>query len=75
MKFSRSNDHKLIYNIAVSDSELTYRYEAEKRSRFIRGKTDVWDSFKVPKGKYVQTITLSYVDYNKEYNRGNLVGD
>jgi hypothetical protein len=74
MKYSRSNDDKLIYNISVSDSELTCRYEAEKRSRFIRGKTDVWDSFKVSKGKYVQTIMLSYVDYNKEYNRGNLVG-
>jgi hypothetical protein len=74
MKYSRSNDDKLIYNISVSDSELTCRYEAEKRSRFIRGKTDVWDNFEVQKGKYDQTITLSYVDYNKEYNRGNLVG-
>lgn len=74
MKYSRSNDDKLIYNISVSDSELICRYEAEKRSRFIRGKTDVWDSFKVSKGKYFQTITLSYIDYNKEYNRGNFVG-
>ncbi len=75
MKFSRSNDDKLIYNIAVSDSELTCRYEAEKRSRFIRGKTDVWDSFKVPAGKYIQTITFSYVNYNEEYNRGKFVGE
>ncbi len=74
MKYTRSNEDKLIYNIYVSDSELTCRYAAEKRSRFIRDKTDVWDSFKVSKGKYVQTITLSYVDYNKEYNRGNLAG-
>ncbi len=74
MKYSRSKDDKLIYNISVSDSVLTCRYESEKRSRFIRGKTDVWDSFKVPKGKYVQTITLSYLDYNKEYNRGKFVG-
>ncbi len=74
MKYTRSIDDKLIYNISVSDSELTCRYEAEKRSRFIRGKTDVWDSFKVSKGNYNQTITLSYLDYNKEYNRGNLAG-
>ena len=45
MKYSRSADDHLIYNVAVSDHELTCRYEAEKRSRFIRGKTDVWDSF------------------------------
>ncbi len=70
MKYSRSNDDKLIYNISVSDSELTCRYESEKRSRFIRGKTNVWAPFKVSKGKYVQTITLSYIDYNKDYNRG-----
>ncbi|MFZ0453417.1 MAG: hypothetical protein WAM24_06655 [Ignavibacteriaceae bacterium] len=74
MKYTRSKDDKLIYNISVSDSELTCRYAAEKRSRFIRGKTDVWDSFKVSKGKYVQIITFSYIDYNKEYNRGNLAG-
>ena len=75
MKYSRSDDDKLIYNISVSDSELTSRYEAEKRSRFIRGKTDVWDSFGAPAGKYVQTITLSYVEYNEEYNRGKFAGE
>jgi hypothetical protein len=74
MKYSRSTDDHLIYNISVSDSELTCRYEAEKRSRFIRGKTDVWDSFTVPVGKYVQTITLSALNYNEVYNRGNFVG-
>ena len=74
MKYSRSNDDRLIYDIAVSDNELTPRYEAEKRSRFIRGKTDVWDSFTVPSGKYVQTITLSYINYNEAYNRGHFAG-
>ena len=74
MKVSRSADDHLIYNIAVSDSELTCRYEAEKRSRFIRGKTNVWDSFTVPAGKYVQTITLSALNYNEIYNRGTLLG-
>jgi len=74
MKYSRSEDDHLIYNITVSDQEMTSRYEKEKRSRFIRKKTDVWDSFTASAGKYTQTITLSYVDYNDEYNRGNLVG-
>jgi hypothetical protein len=74
MKYSRSNDDRLIYNIAVSDNELTCRYEAEKRSRFIRKKTDVWDSFTVPAGKYMQSVKLSYLNYNEAYNRGNLVG-
>jgi hypothetical protein len=74
MKYSRSANDHLIFNIAVSDSELTCRYEGEKRSRFIRGKTDVWDSFTVPAGKYVQTITLTALNYNEVYNRGNFVG-
>jgi hypothetical protein len=75
MKYSRSADDKLIYNIAVSDNELTCRYEAEKRSRFIRGKTDVWDTFAAPAGKYVQSITFACLDYNEEYNRGKFVGE
>ena len=38
MKYSRSDEDNLIYNIVVSDNEQTYRYDSEKRSRFIRGK-------------------------------------
>ena len=75
MKYSRSNDDHLIYNITVCGKEMNFRYETEKRSRFIRKKTDVWDTFKVLAGKYVQTITLSYINYNEAYNRGNFVGE
>jgi hypothetical protein len=75
MKYSRTNDDQLLYTIAVSDKELTCRYEAEKRSRFIRGKTDVWDRFTTASGKYVQSITLSYVNYNEAYNRGHFAGE
>jgi len=74
MKYCRSADDHLIYNVAVSDNELTYRYETEKRSRFIRKKTNVWDSFTVSAGKYLQTITLSCINFDEEYNRGNFVG-
>jgi hypothetical protein len=75
MKYSRSGDDKLIYSVAISDNELGCRYEAEKRSRFIRGKTNVWDTFTATAGKYVQSITLSYLDYNEVYNRGSFVGE
>lgn len=74
MKYSRSADDHLVYAVAVSDDELTCRYETEKRSRFIRGKTDVWDSFTAPAGNYAETITLSAFNYNEAYNRGKFVG-
>ncbi|MEI8006159.1 MAG: hypothetical protein WCI48_08125 [Bacteroidota bacterium] len=74
MKFSRSDDDHLVFNVAVSDSELSYRYETEKRSRFIRGKTDVWAPFGVQAGTYTETVTLSAVNYNEEYNRGKFAG-
>lgn len=74
MKYSRSEDDHLVFNVAVSDSELYYRYEAEKRSRFTRGKTDVWAASAVRAGTYIETITLSAVNYNEEYNRGKFIG-
>ncbi|MCB0283848.1 MAG: hypothetical protein KDF60_14780 [Calditrichaeota bacterium] len=74
MKYTRTQDDRLLYNISVADKELTCRYEKEKRSRFIRGKTDVWDSFNIQPGNNEQTIVLSYVDYKKEYNRGEFAG-
>ncbi|HLO82106.1 MAG TPA: hypothetical protein VK166_14155 [Chitinophagaceae bacterium] len=74
-KFSRSNDDQLVYEIAVSDRDMNYRYDADtKRRRFVRGHTDVWSSFALPAGKYVQTITLAHVNYNEAYNRGKLTG-
>ncbi|HRX11211.1 MAG TPA: hypothetical protein P5210_06160, partial [Draconibacterium sp.] len=74
MKYSRTNDDQLNYTISVSDDELTCRYETEKRSRFIRGKTNVWDRF-TASGKYRQSITFSYVNYNDAYNRGHFEGE
>ncbi len=74
-KFTRSNDDQLVYVVSVSDSEMKYRYDADtKRRRFVRGNTDVWDSFTVSAGKYTESLTFSWVDYNKEYNRGHLAG-
>lgn len=74
-KFTRSEADELVYAVSVSDTEMKYRYEPpSKRSRFIRGKMDVWDSFTVSAGKYVESVTFSWLNYNEEYNRGNLVG-
>ena len=74
MKYSRSETDELVYHITVSDEEMTPRYEKEKRSRFIRGKTDVWDNFQLSKGNSKETITLSYLNYHEAYDRGNLAG-
>ncbi|MEZ4897151.1 MAG: hypothetical protein R2806_09960 [Saprospiraceae bacterium] len=74
MKYSRSDKDQLIYQVTVAANEMNPRYEKEKRSRFIRGKTDVWDDFTLAPGKYSQTVTLSYVDYHETYGRGDLVG-
>lgn len=74
-KFTRSNDDQLLFTVSVSDSAMKYRYDADtKRRRFVRGKTDVWDSFKLSAGKYAESITFSYVNYKDEYNRGHLAG-
>ncbi|HEY5510128.1 MAG TPA: hypothetical protein VIK10_03790 [Prolixibacteraceae bacterium] len=74
-KFTRSNDDQLVYAVSVSDSEMKYRYDAgTNRRRFVRGKTDVWDSFQLSAGKYAESVTFSWVNYKEEYNRGHLAG-
>jgi hypothetical protein len=74
-KFTRTDKDQLLYVVSVADSELKYRYDADtKRRRFVRGKTDVWDSFKLSAGKYTESVTFSWVNYNDEYNRGHLAG-
>ncbi|MEN6453735.1 MAG: hypothetical protein ABFD10_05700 [Prolixibacteraceae bacterium] len=74
-KFTRSNDDQLVYAVSVADHEMNCRYDAgTKRRRFVRGKTDVWDSFTVPSGKYTESISFSWVNYTKEYNRGHFAG-
>lgn len=74
-KFTRSNEDQLIYTVSVSDSEMKYRYDADtKRRRFVRGNTDVWDSFILSAGKYTESVTFSGLNYSEEYNRGHLAG-
>ncbi len=73
-KFSRTADDELAYSFTVSDDEMKFRYDKDKRMRFIRKKTDVWDSFTVHAGKYVESIAFSWFNYKEEFNRGQMVG-
>jgi hypothetical protein len=74
-KFSRTNTDMLEYALTVSDQDIKYRYQPGiNRSRFIRKKTDVWDSFTLSSGKYIESVNFSWVNYREEYNRGYLAG-
>lgn len=74
-KFTRSGEDQLVYAVSVSDNEMNYRYDAgSKRRRFVRGNTDVWDTFTLSSGKYTESITFSWLNYNEEYNRGHFAG-
>jgi hypothetical protein len=74
-KFTRTDEDQLAYAVSVADNEMNYRYDAgTNRRRFVRGKTDVWDSFTLSSGKYTESITFSWLNYNEEYNRGHFAG-
>ncbi|GEO08379.1 hypothetical protein [Segetibacter aerophilus] len=75
MKYSRTNDDHLKYAITVSDGEMIPRFDSgTNRKRFIRQRTDVWSAFNIAAGKTSQCVTLSYFDFNKEFDRGKFVG-
>ena len=75
MKYSRTNDDKLAYVIAISDNEMIPRHDSgTNRKRFIRKSTDVWAPFNVSAGKTSQSITLSYFDFNEQFGRGKFAG-
>ncbi|MGZ3778396.1 MAG: alpha-L-rhamnosidase-related protein, partial [Mucilaginibacter sp.] len=75
MKYSRTNEDKLAYTISTSDKELLPRTDSgTNRRRFVRGRTDVWAPFAIPSGTSIQTITLSYFDFQQKYGRGDLKG-
>ncbi len=74
-KFTRSDKDELVYALSVSDNELNFRYDHDtKRRRFVKGKTDIWDSFTVSSGNYTESVRFSWLNYHKEYNRGTLSG-
>lgn len=75
MKYSRTNDDKLDYSIAISKNEMLPRYDSgTHRRRFIRNKTDVWSPFRITAGSTTQTISFSAFNYEKEYGRGEFKG-
>ena len=75
MKYSRADDDKLDYSIAVSPVEMLHRYDSgTHRRRFIRKKTDVWSPFKITAGTSTETISLSAFNYAKKYDRGEFRG-
>lgn len=75
MKYSRTDNDKLDYSIAVSQKEMLPRYDSgTHRRRFIRKKTDVWDEFKIMAGSSTETISFSAFNYTKKYGRGEFKG-
>jgi len=75
MKYTRTNDDKLAYSIAVSDKEMLPKQDSgTNRRRFIRNSTDVWAAYTIPAGKSSQSIKLSYFDFNQKYGRGKFKG-
>ena len=75
MKYSRTAADKLAYSIAVSDKEMIPRFDSgTQRKRFIRQRTDVWAPFQLAAGKTSYSLTLSFFDFNKEFDRGKFVG-
>ena len=75
MDYSRTAEDKLAYTIAVSQKEMTARFDSgTNRRRFIRDRSDVWAPLKINAGKTSQHITLSYFNFNESFGRGKLVG-
>ena len=75
MSYSRSTEDKLEYTIAVAEHEMLPRFDSgTHRRRFIRDTTDVWAPVRISAGTTSERITLSYFNYKKESDRGNLTG-
>jgi hypothetical protein len=75
MSYSRTTADKLEYTIAVAEHEMLPRFDSgTRRRRFIRDTTDVWAPVRISAGTTSERITLSYFNYKKESDRGNLTG-
>ena len=60
---------------STSPAEMRYRFDAgTHRRRFIRGRTDVWQTTTYPEGTYRATISLSAPDYRGKFGRGEFRG-
>ncbi len=75
MDYSRTNDDKLAYSIAVSREPIIPRLDSgTHRRRFIRDATDIWAPVNMSAGNTSQHITFSWFDFKQQYGRGNFVG-
>ena len=75
MSYNRTTVDKLEYTIAVAEHEMLPRFDSgTHRRRFIRDTTDVWAPVRISAGTTSERITLSYFNYKKESDRGNLTG-
>lgn len=71
-KFTQGNDREFLFTQCATRQELEQRYNLD---RFVGQHTDPFAPFNVEKAENVHvTLELSYVDYNREYSRGNLQG-
>lgn len=69
--FSHGANDEFKFTQYLAPVELGQRY---RLSRFVGGKSDVFVPIEVEKGTATISLTLSYVDYHKEYDRGILPG-
>jgi hypothetical protein len=75
MKYTRTNEDRLAFTVAVSAKELIPKLDTgTNRRRFVRQRTDVWAPFAMAAGNSTQSITLSYFDFNEKYGRGKFKG-
>jgi len=73
MRYAKTADNRLTYAVTVSSASILPRLDSgTHRRRFIRGRTDVWAPFTMESG--VQTVTLSYFNFNEKYGRGKFTG-
>jgi hypothetical protein len=73
--YSRTPDNELTYTVTMAQQEIVPRFDSGTyRRRFIRNRTDVWSPVNIDAGSASESITLSWFDYKKQFDRGNLVG-
>ncbi len=69
-KFSHSDRGEFVCAHYATPLELEQRYNLDH----FTGHPDVFAPFNVPKGDVRMHVEMEYVDYDKEYSRGNLPG-
>jgi len=75
LRLSRQTDGSLVCAFTVSEQEVRCRYDADShRRRFLTDRQDVWSDIPAGPGTVTARFTLSALDYQATYGRGNLVG-